>query len=438
MIGFTIALGLTFFVVCLAFVLFHSLRVGRLTLVDWSILGMGGVYGVGWSIVVGITWSGGNPTWENWILPYTHFYPIHTALTFVLLAATYLGWLIFGSLFPRGRQRTTSVGSGVRNQEKSLLIAMWCLLIISFGMQWLYTLAYGGFLGILEYSRSIRSAIFPIQNRLSFLQPFGGLALFASFGFFGLWLSRYRRPAVWSGLCLSLLFSLYILYSWMGRIGFLTYLATFVLGAILYRRPRPFSLLFLGLGVLIAILVGVYCISIWLNLKPADNLLVFLVQELSFPFGSFFAQLDFGENLFRCFKDFIVSPVYLLPSSLWTQWVEGVSQVNTALIMGAPKGKQGVTGGIPVDLLTLGLMQMSVYGIPIVGAVFGALLRLIQYLLDNINNPGLRAVFEAYIAIKIAVLGVFYAQPELFVSGNFALAVSLIIIGFFSKVARIS
>jgi len=224
----------------------------------------------------------------------------------------------------------------------------------------------------------------------------------------------------------------------MGRIGFLTYLATFVLGAILYRRPRPFSLLFLGLGVLIAILVGVYCISIWLNLKPADNLLVFLVQELSFPFGSFFAQLDFGENLFRCFKDFIVSPVYLLPSSLWTQWVEGVSQVNTALIMGAPKGKQGVTGGIPVDLLTLGLMQMSVYGIPIVGAVFGALLRLIQYLLDNINNPGLRAVFEAYIAIKIAVLGVFYAQPELFVSGNFALAVSLIIIGFFSKVARIS
>jgi len=437
MTDFAIILGLTFFVVCLAFVLFHSVRVGRLTLLGWSILGMGGVYGVGWSIVVEVTRSGGNPTWENWILPYTHLYPIHTALTFVLMAAMYFGWLIFGSLFLRGGRKTSLLGSKAINQEKRLLIAMWCLLITAFVMQWLYTLAYGGFLGLLEYSRSIRSAIFPIQNSLSFLQPFGGLALFASFGFFGLWLSRYRRPAVWLGLCLSSLFSLYILYSWMGRIGFLTYLATFVLGAILSRKPRPLSLLFWGLGIMIAILVGVYCISIWLNLKPADNLFLFLARELSFPFGSFFGQLDFGENLFRCFKDFIVAPVYLLPSSLWTQWVENVSQVNTALIMGAPKGEQGVTGAIPVDLLTLGLMQMSVFGIPIVGAAFGALLRLIQYLLDNVANPGLRAVFEAHIAIKIAVLGVFYAQPALFVSGNFALLVSVMVIIFFLKAPRI-
>jgi len=164
-------------------------------------------------------------------LPYTHLYPIHTALTFVLMAAMYFGWLIFGSLFLRGGRKISLLGSKTRNQEKRLLIAMWCLLITAFVMQWLYTLAYGGFLGLLEYSSSIRSAIFPIQNSLSFLKPFGGLALFASFGFFGLWLSRYRRPAVWLGLCLSSLFSLYILYSWMGRIGFLTYLATFVLGA---------------------------------------------------------------------------------------------------------------------------------------------------------------------------------------------------------------
>jgi len=437
MTDLAIILGLTFFAVCMVFVLFHSMRAGRLALVDWSILGMGGVYGIGWSIVAVVTRSGGNPFWENWILPYTHLYPIHTALAFVLMASMYFGWILFGSLFLRGGRKTSLFGPNARNQEKRLLIAMWCLLIMAFVMQWLYTLAYGGFLGLLEYSRSIRSAIFPIQNSLSFLQPFGGLALFASFGFFGLWLSRYRRPAVWLGLCLSLLFSLYILYSWMGRIGFLTYVATFVLGSILSRKPRPISLLFWGLGIMIAILVGVYCISIWLNLKSDDNLLVFLARELSFPFGSFFGQLDFGENLFRCFKDFIVAPVYLLPSSLWTQWVENVGQVNTALIMGAPKGVRGVTGAIPVDLLTLGLMQMFVFGILIVGAGFGALLRLIQCLLDSVANPGLRAVFEAHIAIKIAVLGVFYAQPPLFVSGNFSLLASVMVIVFFLKAPRI-
>ena len=45
MTDFAITLGLTFFVVCLAFVLFYSVRVGRLTLVEWSILGIGGHMG---------------------------------------------------------------------------------------------------------------------------------------------------------------------------------------------------------------------------------------------------------------------------------------------------------------------------------------------------------------------------------------------------------
>ena len=115
MTDFAITLGLTFFVVCLAFVLFHSVRVGRLTLIDWSILGMGGIFGVGWSIVVEVTRPGGNPTWENWILPYTHLYPIHTALTFVLMTAMYFGWLILGSLFLRGGQKTSLLGSKTRN-----------------------------------------------------------------------------------------------------------------------------------------------------------------------------------------------------------------------------------------------------------------------------------------------------------------------------------
>lgn len=208
---------------------------------------MGGVYGVGWSIVVGITWSGGNPTWENWILPYTHLPHSHRP-NIRARGSDIFGLAGYSVLCFRGRQRTTSVGSGVRNQEKSLLIAMWCLLIISFGMQWLYTLAYGGFLGILEYSRSIRSAIFPIQNRL---EPFFNLlvvspCLLLSFGFFGCGYRDIDVQQFGRGF-VCLCYSRYILYSWMGRIGFLTYLATFVLGAILYRRPRPFSLLFSGL-----------------------------------------------------------------------------------------------------------------------------------------------------------------------------------------------
>ncbi len=141
--------------------------------------------------------------------------------------------------------------------------------------------------------------------------------------------------------------------------------------------------------------------------------------------------------MFRAFKDFVVAPVFLLPSSWWSTWVEDVSQVNTALIMGAPKGEQGVTGGIPVDLLTLGLMQAHILGIAVVGAMFGVLLRFVQSLLDRIPNPGVRAVFGAYAALKLAVLGIFYAQPALFVSGNFDFLTTALLITFFLYLPRL-
>ena len=114
-----------------------------------------------------------------------------------------------------------------------------------------------------------------------------------------------------------------------------------------------------------------------------------------------------------------------------------MSQVNTELVIGAPKGVAGVTGAIPVDLITLGLMQAALAGIAGVGFIFGAGLRLLQKLLDRVRNFSVRAVFEAHLAIKIAVLAIFYAQPALVVSDNFALLVSIIIIVFVVKLPRI-
>ena len=435
MTDLAIVLGLTFFLLCLVFVVWHSLRLGRLTLLDWAVLGMGGEYGAGWALVAFVTREGGNPFWEKWLLPFEYLYPVHTISATILAVSVCFGWLLFGSLYLFHRKPLPTPS---KNYDAKLITTMWLLLAIALVMQWLYTQAYGGFIGLLEYSASIRSAIFSVENDLSFLRPFGGLALFASFGFFGLWLSRCRSLAVWLGLFLSVAFSLYLLYSWLGRIGFLIYLATFVLGAFLSRRPRPFVLLAGGCLVMLIIVIGAYYLSLWLNLKPADTLPVFLARELAFPFGSFFAQLDLGEHLFRAFKDFLVAPLYLLPSSLWSQWVENVSQVNTAVIMGAPKGEQGVTGGIPVDMLTLGLMQASILGVTVVGVIFGALLRLIQRLLDGIANPaGVRSVLEAYVALKIAVLGIFYAQPALVIKENFDLLVTAVVMAIVLKAPRL-
>jgi len=420
-----VVLGLVFFLLCLGLAGLHSLWLGRLTLLDWAVLGMGGVYGLGWAIVARVTQQGGNPTWDAWLLPFESLYPVHTLGALILLAGLWFGWLLGDRLRIFGTRTEATVP---RYTKDRLAKAMWLLLIVAFVMQWLYTRAYGGFSGLLDYSASIRSAIFTVENPLSFLQPFGGLALFSSFGFFGLWLSRRHGVAIALGLALSFLFSLYILYAWRGRIAFLVYLATFNLGMLLFRRPRPLRLLTGGGLLMLAILVGAYSVSAWLNLNAADSLPEFLARELAFPFGSFFGQLATGNNLFRGFVDLLFTPFFLLPSSWWSTWIEDISQVNTALIMGAPKGEQGVTGSIPVDLLTLGLMQAHVFGIPIVGAMLGFLLRVVQRLIDRIPDPGVGAVFGAYAALKLAVLGVFYAQPALVVSGNSGFLVSALFI----------
>ncbi len=434
-VDIAILLGLIFFLFCLIFVMYHSYHIKRLTLLDWSVIGLGGVYGIGLSIVIGVTWAGGNPNWENWIMPYTNYYLLHTFFAFVLAFAIYLGWLIGGSLcFLKKSQKSTFFNSKI--YDNRLYILMWCLLVIAIITQWLYTLAYGGLIGVLEYSRLIRSGIFLVENKLSFLRPFGGLAFFASFGFFGLWLSGYRRMGVRLGFCFSLFFSIYVLYSWMWRMGFVIYFGTFIFSLFFSRRSIFLSLV-RGCFILLIMLISTYYISIYLNLKPADNIMTFLSKELSFPFVSFFAQIDYGQNLYRFFYDILLAPLYLLPSSIWSNWIENVSEVNTALIMGAPKGQQSVTGAIPVDLLTLGLMQMSVFGIPFVGLIYGLLLRLFQLMIDSIPNIKLKSISEAYIAIKIAVYGIFYANPSNFVSENFPLWFTIFIIWVFIRFPRI-
>jgi hypothetical protein len=197
----------------------------------------------------------------------------------------------------------------------------------------------------------------------------------------------------------------------------------------LYKKINPIALVFSGGLILIALLLSVYQVSNLLHVKGGPDITSFLAKELSFPFASFFENYNSGEA-YRFFLDFLFSPVFVLPSSLWSNWVENVGQVNTALIMGAPKGEEGVTGAIPVDLLTLGFMQFHFIGVFIGGIVFGMFLRFIQRFLEKVQNRGIRVAFEAYIILKIAVIGVFYAQPSILVSSNVPLVIAMVFLLF--------
>jgi hypothetical protein len=422
--------ALTFAIICGGLVIAHSSRVGRVTLLDWAVLAMGGMYGLGWILVLQVTAAGGNLRWAEWILPFQHLYLVHTIASFLLLFGVLAGWYLSAPILRFRRSDPIKV---TRPKYYRWTLSFWALLVLAVVTQGLYAHAYGGFFGQLEFSSMIRSALFNTapSNVFSFLKPFGGLAMIAAFGFFGLWLSGRRKFLVLLGFLLSFLFSLYVLYSWLGRMGFMIFVATFPLALAVFRSRSSLRLIAWGCVSFVGLLGAAYGVSVWLNLKAADSLMAFLAKELSFPFGSFLAQLDLGENLGRGFYDFVLVPVYLAPSSWWAGWVELVGQVNTAVIMGAAKGTAGVTGAIPVDLLTLGLMQLHLPGVAITGLLFGAFLRGLQFILDGVPNRGVRSVFEANVALKIAVLGVFYAQPNLVVAGNIHwIAAALVIMVF--------
>ena len=52
---FAMLFALTFAIICGGLVIAHSSRVGRVTLLDWTMLAMGGMYGLGWVLVLQVT-----------------------------------------------------------------------------------------------------------------------------------------------------------------------------------------------------------------------------------------------------------------------------------------------------------------------------------------------------------------------------------------------
>ncbi len=430
--------GLLLLLACLLMVYERSRRSGELELVDWSLLAIGGLYGAGYFFVLQCTRSGLNTGWESYILPYQDYYIILNAAVVLLICGLLLGWRFSPRLFPN---KISSIypRRPIACSSRVYEAGFWLVLITGILSQMIYVQAHGGLIASLEYSRLIRSALFSSvpDNPYSFLQPIRTMSLIAAFGFFALLLNTGKsKLTISAGLVLSLVFSAYVLFSRQGRLAFVVYMSVFLFGRAFYNRlPARYMLLFLGVVAPFS-LVALFYISIWMGLKPSDDIISFVAKEISFPYASFFAQLDHEEYLFRYFYDILISPVFLLPSSLWSNWIESVSQVNTEVLIGAAKG-YGQTTGIPVDILTLGLMQFHLLGVFLMGAIAGFLLRAFQVSVDSIENRGIQAMSEAYIVVHFAMLAMCYAQPSLVISANIAFFLAVCILWFTHVVSKV-
>jgi len=391
-------------------------------LISWALLAIGLVYGLGWVAVVDAVSSGSFFLGVEKIAFNRDYWLLYNLSVFFIILGIYWGWMLLkaDTFFFKKLFGVFFVSSA------ELTFVAWLMLIVAFVLRYLYVSAYGGFLVYLEYSRAIRSGIFEINNPWSFLQPFGHLALFASYIFWAIRRESKKTFSNFIGFWLSFLFSIYVLYSWVGRVGFLVYLCIFLLAFIYLKKLSARKIIITSAAGSLIGLYLLYVISNVFEIKGADNFSYYLVREISFPFVSFFAQLDHGDYLFRGFSDLLSAPLYLLPSSWSVGWLEGAEQVNTLVISGAKKGDYGVTGGIPVDLITLGLMQIHIPGIFVIGIVFGMLLKAMQITFGSIRLDSLRYILMAYMAIKISFISVFYANPSNFIAAVFPIILMIL------------
>lgn len=309
----------------------------------------------------------------------------------------------------------------------------WLMLAMAFISYIFYSRAYGGFGGLLYYAKFIRSGILVVNNPFSFLQRFGGFAFFASFIFFALLIDKnlkgVKRKDCIAGFLASFCFSVFVLYSWDGRVAFMVYLLVFLLSLILYRNKSVIRLVRKLAIVLVFALILIVAFDRLLARSPVGiSVTSLFVRELSFPSAAFITWL--GKDSFRWFRDILIAPIYLLPSRIWRYMLglDTASMLITYDFWGANKGEAGVTGSVPVDLLTFSYMQAHIAGVVIIGLLLGAILYGLQQLQGKIPLESVRAVVGSDIILNLVILTVPYGEPYHILTRCFYLIVGLILL----------
>lgn len=404
---------------------------------DWFLISLGLFNGIGFSFVIWATFSGNNTEiWSSKILQFdSNLVITYFILNVLLMFSVMFGWGVSkGILWRKTRilYNDLEVKDDSRYYRKIKIVA-WVMFVVSVISYILYARAYGGFLGLIHYSRMIRSGIYTVENAFSFLQRFGSFAFFSSFIFFGLLMDKNikvrRNKLLLISLIVSFLFSIFVLYTWVGRISFIVYLVTPLLGFVLYKNKSILRLSRKLLSISILVLTSIVVIDRVLNRSRAGiSMIELFAKELSFPSASFIAQ--FKVNSFTWFKDIFVAPLFILPTRIWNIMlnIETASMRNTFVFWGAVKGNSGVTGSIPVDLLTFSYMQASVLGVVIIGFLWGLFLMWLQKVVNNIPIKSIRAVLLGNVILNVIMLSVLYGDPLHIITRNIALIIGIIVL----------
>lgn len=424
----------------------NIIRNKTLYLIDWAIITFILLYGFGFPLVYLSTIKGINPSnYSNYIMQFTSVeIAYYFILTVCLIVFTKLGWNLKG-------KRPLNTTKKIKNENTSKLDERlirkhikyaWVMLLISFIGYYLYAMAYGGFSGLLSYTISIRSGTISIYNKFSFLEKFGQFSNISTYVFYAIFIDKNINQKIkkgtFSGLIASMLFSLFFLYSRGGRGAMMFFILTLILITTYYSSEK-LNKFFRKIGGKLFLLPIAFVAMDRLWSRTGEmSIFSLLVASISYPFAAFIVNLQNGS--YRFFKDFIQGPFYFLPSSIWMSRFNftTANSETTYIISGGYKGESVggtiITGTTPNDLLTFAYMQANIFGVVIIGLLFGILLRYFHNKIFKEKYNGIKYMLYSYFVVRFTLLTIMGGDIAQIIIGNWGFIVYFLVFNVYRKV----
>ena len=271
-----------------------------------------------------------------------------------------------------------------------LLTAIICL-IVGLVSHIIWTIAYGGIVGILEYASALRSGWDTgINNSYTVFKRFVPLVQFANIVLVALAV-YYKRlfPFVLSipALVLSILY----LLANDGRAPLVMHIVAIVwviykLSGLQEKKIRKSSLILMAMGATIALFLMHNSDSITkyilsggqTGLEISFDILSSIRTEFCFTVRngqSIFYYLDEHPLTFRLPKEIISGILGILPSAFRSESIEKLEILNTYYWR---IGTSGHFGGCPPDIVVTGIYTMNYLGVFVLPALYGKILSYID------------------------------------------------------------
>jgi hypothetical protein len=426
-----VALGWVAFLVASVLVTARVASRGRFDLIDVFVAGLGAVYGAGYAFVIQATSQGGNVYTALRIADHAASFWVVPAIALVCIVVA-VGCASAFVHVPAAQDPSIAPTDLSRAPRPGVIeAAAWGFLALSVVSSLLYVRAYGGIAGFFTVADALRSGLFDEAgvNAWSFLRPFGGFSIFATY-LFGARLvaapGGWRRPAM-IGFAVSFVVASVTLTGWGGRVDLLMFWVTIAAGLLIHRTGVSPRLLGAIGAIAAAALLAMPALTEAMNPgKAAESVSAFYAKELSFPVESSLNSLHLETH--RLGLDIAVAPLYLLPERIWGQPLLGIQSVSdrNSERMHGDVMRQGFGFTIPSDFITLGLHQFGLVG-PLVLTVAWCMVlgRLDAFLVLRLPRP-LSSFLYAHAAFVIAGLTTLYADPRHVVSRNLHFIVGLL------------